>query len=360
MTTENNEQQTSQAADTAASTTTAAAAPGGAPATEQTTQGAAQQAQTAAPAEPKSPLEAVKAVMDRGRAADAKAAGATTSATTQTQAAGAQQQGRQQQQQAAGDGRLTDEEFKALPEKAQKRFHALFRESQTFKANFEKQQPVVQAWNDLQGWARKANISEDEFTFGLQFIANVRNNPAQAWDMLQPVLQVLQRHVGEVLPQDLQAEVDAGTLTRERAQELAKTRAERARLQEQERRHGAEEQQRLEAERQRTFTAEVTRAISGYESQWKGSDPDYPKKSQRVWERMQSIMAAEGRPANPAAAVVLIKRARKEVEDWMGTFIPPAKPKETLPAGGSAAQTRIDPKSPLEAAKLGLASLKAA
>lgn len=338
---------------------------------------AAPAAPTPAPAgEERQPtvLEAVKGVMEKGRAAEAAAAqgaAASAQAPAKPDAQGAQPPAAaaHKPEAAKEDGRLTNEEFKALPEKAQRRFGALYREAQTYKQNYEKAAPLAKHWNELEHWCQNAGITTDEFNFGLTFVAEVRNNPMRALEMLQPTLTALQRHAGEVLPQDLQAEVDAGSISKERARELAKERAERARLEQAGRQRdvadqnrAAEEEERQAREAHVRITETITRSIAGYEGQWKASDPDYPKKMARVKSEFFSRMDERRRAGNPVStpqdAVELLKAARKDVEDWMQGFLPKPAPKDPLPAGGAGAQTRIEPQSPLEAVRLGLAKFK--
>jgi hypothetical protein len=247
-------------------------------------------------------------------------------------------------QQPAGDGRLTNDEFKALPPKVQARFNAIYKEAKTFETRLKAAEPKAQIVDDLQKWASENSVSKEEYAYSLEFIAAVKNDPARAWKMVQPLLADLRKHVGEELPEDLASEVTAGTISRERAQELAATRAEQARLHAQgERRtqQDAAAQERHAVEQQ---ISDHTTAISNYETQWKASDPDYSKKSGQVWARMVVLMNEQGKPASSQAAVALLKQAREDVEKWMSGFVPKPKPKEGLPAG-NATQTQGLPKT---------------
>jgi hypothetical protein len=337
---------TSAAASTTASTDTAA------PST------------AAAPEAPKSALEAVKKVMEGDRAAAETAAGkatATTASTTETKpdAAATTQDKTAADDKTAGGSRLTKEEFDALPPKAQARFNELYREAKTAQTSFERAKPVVQAFTELQGWIGRQGMTQEEFTYGLTLIANAKNNPAKAYEMLQPLLGDLRKHVGEELPEDLAAEVEAGTLSKERAQELARRRNEEFLNADRTKRATAASEETRRVEAAQRMSTECASAIDGYEKQWRGTDPDYAKKKDMVWNKMVALMQTEGTPTSRDAAVELLKKARKEVEDWMRTFVPARGAKETLPSGGANAQTRQQPTSALEAAKLGLARVAA-
>lgn len=357
-----NDQTTNTAApaDTSAGQNTSAGSTGTTAPGDTSSQGTAPagaDATTKAPEAPKSALEAALRVMDKDRAAaETKAATDTTTGTDKTPPATDTKQDGQQ----SSDGRLTNDEWKALPPKVQSRFNAIYKEAKTFETRLKSAEPKAQIVDDLQKWAGENGVSSDEYAYSLQFIAAVKNDPAQAWKMIQPLLADLRKHVGEELPDDLAAEVTAGTISRERAQELAATRAEQTRLREQGERRT---QQDAESQQRAAVTQQInqhTAAISGYESQWKASDPDYALKQPRVWERMVVLMNEQGKPTSSQAAVALLKQAREDVEKWMGGFIPKPKPKEGLPAGGANPQTQGAPKSALDAAKRAVQATRAA
>lgn len=310
------------------------------------------------PAAPKSALEAVKLVMNADRAAAAAEAkpgeekpGEQKPGATDDKGAAAAEK-----QEATGNLRLTDEEFKALPKKAQQRFNELYKAAKTAEGSVTTLTPKAEAFDQLQGWANGAGISQDDFTFGLQVMANIRHNPAKAWEMLQPILKDLRMHVGEELPTDLAAEVEAGTLSKERAQELARTRNEATRVQEESTRRSQADQQNRTTEAATRLKGEIEQSLKGYEDQWKASDPDFALKAEPTWERMMALMALPtiGVPKSREAAVELIKRARKDVEDRLAKVRPAKTAKQEIPAGGANASTRAAPKSALEAAKAAL------
>jgi hypothetical protein len=349
---------TATPADASTGQNTPAGSTGTPPPADTPSQGAASargEATAKANEAPKSALEAVKAVMakDRASAADSATASQAAASTDKTPAAGTE---KSDAQQPAGDGRLTNDEFKALPPKAQARFNAMYKEAKTFETRLKAAEPKAQIVDDLQKWASENSVSQEEYAYSLEFIAAVKNDPTRAWKMVQPLLADLRKHVGEELPEDLASEVTAGTISRERAQELAATRAEQARLREQgERRiqQDASTQQRAAVQQQ---INQHTAAISAYESQWKSSDPDYALKQPRVWERMVTLMNEQGKPTSSQAAVALLKQAREDVEKWMGGFVPKPKAKDTLPAAGSNPQTQGAPKSALDAARRAIAA----
>ena len=215
-------------------------------------------------------------------------------------------------------------------------------------------QPQAQSWGQLQAWVKANGLTQAEFEGALNLAAALRSNPLKAHKMLQPVWARLQSVTGEVLPEDLRAKVESGTLDEASARELALSRS-RAVIAE----HGRAkvEKDTREQEEATAFAANVkaiASTVSGWENQWKGSDPDYARKQPLVTARIKAIMLDEGYPQDAAGALEQAKRARAEVEKELGAMIPKPQPKTVL-TGGISGTAVAKPKTSLEAMKAELA-----
>jgi hypothetical protein len=114
--------------------------------------------------------------------------------------------------------------------------------------------------------------------------------------MLQPVMRDLQGHVGEILPADLAKEVEDGTISEERAKELARAAREASAAQTPGRAAQRAAARRRRARWQDNHT-KITSSIKGWEDGWKAKDPDYKLKAERVFERMVVLM--QGKDITP-------------------------------------------------------------
>jgi len=256
------------------------------------------------------------------------------------------------------EGRLTKEEYEALTPKARRRFGVLTEQRNQARDALKAVQPVIERDRGLQGFLEQHSVAQEEFRWTLDLIAAVKRDPAKAYDMMRPLLADLQKFVGEALPEDLEADVTAGTISRERAQELSRARHEHAAAQA--RIAETAEAQRTEHARQQVqaHTQAVHRALQGWEAQWKGSDPDYAKKQPFVWPELRLLLDAalrenNNQPLPPEAVVRIAAKAKENIEARISGMMPARKP-QTPVNGGVAAPTAKAPANALEAARLGL------
>jgi len=212
-------------------------------------------------------------------------------------------------------------------------------------------------WDEFSGWVSGNGLTQDDVMEGLELMRLLRQNPTEAAKRLQPILEYVRPFTGEALPDDIQQMLDDGRMDERAARELAARRTQdsfrtqqdaetRQRVQQQ------QAQQRQHAEIQQHSKA-VHTSVAQWESQWRGSDPDYSKKQPLVSAKISHLMMTTGAPPTPEAAVALAKRAREEVERELSSMLPRARSVNT-PTGGSAQPTVTMPKSSLDAARQAL------
>lgn len=302
---------------------------------------------------PKSALDAVlKVVGDRRQAAEQEADGG------EKKPAAAGKDG--EKKGADGDegdgkedltvGKIEKDEWDKLPQRTRQRitqFRAKLKDRDT---QIQAMTPKVQTYDQLVGYCRNNGLSPDDFTEGLEIMRLVKQDPAAAYERLKPVLALLQEHVGELLPDDLKAELEEGKITEARAKELARARKERERLEHQGKQRNAADEERRRQEDSQRFVQNVERSVREWEGRWKSSDPDYKRKAPMVWERMQVLLANE-KEITPQRAVEIADQAKSDVEERLKEFTPTKKRIDPVPPGGSGKVTQ-QPKSALEAARL--------
>lgn len=303
---------------------------------------------------PKSALEAVLKVVGDKRDAAAKEHDAQEAAQAE---AGKDKDGKQGGDKADGEtdltvGKVDEAEWKALPARTRQRITQFRAKVRAQDETIQGMSPKAQTYDELVGYCRTAGLMPDDFTEGLEIMRLVKQDPAKAWERIQPILKTLQEHVGEALPDDLKAEVEDGKITEARAKELARARKEQERLSQQSEQRTAADRERQVRDDSKRYADSVTRSVREWESTWKSSDPDYKRKAPRVWERMMVLLQAE-RELTPEKAVEVAKQARKDVEDWLKELMPPKQGKEPVPQGGSG-PTQKKPASAIEAARQAL------
>jgi hypothetical protein len=300
---------------------------------------------------PKSALDAVLRVMKKP---DAAAAGAENKDAAKPGAAG-EQAVDESEHKAAGEGEkdwISKEEYGKLPPVVRRRIGRLTTERNEARDQIKAVQPKARTLDELTEYCKVNRMSQEDFSYGLSIMALVRTDPAKAWEALQPLVRDLQAHVGEILPGDLQKEVEQGTITEVRAKELARARRE-SQLATQ--RHATDTEERRRADAERTWQdnhEKTTGSIKDWEGRWAASDPDYKLLAERVFERMVVLMRGREHEMNPKLAVEIAEQAKKDVKGW-ATGLRPVKQEKQPPVpptqGGGAVGK---PKSALEAARM--------
>lgn len=265
------------------------------------------------------------------------------------------------------DDELSEEEQQRLSERSQRRFRDLVErrkaaESQVaeIQQELEAIRPKAERMDELLGYMQANNIPPDHLNNALSITAMInKGNYASAIPVLESLLSQVKAAAGEVLPPDLQREVELGYITENRAKELHKSRLAGERAQQ-----SAEEQRRqFEAERQRaevsTLVETVTRAGDAWSAEKAKSDPDWNLKRDRVQEKVElelRRLGPEGYPRSAEAVRQVLEQALEKVEAEIRRYRPAPKQIDSSPTGGSASpRSAAQPKSLMEAVDMAIA-----
>jgi hypothetical protein len=292
----------------------------------------------AAPEQPASPLDAVKAALDEDAAVK-----------------------KQSEQQPEPTERVGGEESKDSSDDADgmKGFSSKARE------NFAKLSAERDAYRDkasrldaLSNYAKQNSLSAEDVDQGFEVMALIKSNPLEALKRLEPVVQQLKSIVGEVLPNDIQSMVDNGSMSEDAARQLAQTRyqANHAVVERQRLEQSIQMRQQYEAQQVREATVQQTgSALTSWENSWKASDPDYSVKQPLVKAKVIELIQERGSPANADQAVALANDAKAAIEEQLSSFTRRGyQPVRTVTGGQTNNATRPTPKSPLDAVRLAL------
>lgn len=206
--------------------------------------------------------------------------------------------------------------------------------------------PKAEQFDKIVEFAERSNLSDKELDAGFNIMALMRRDPAKALEALRPYVSALQKAVGEVLPDDLRADVEKGNISEPHAKELAKARASQAGS-----KVSAAERAKQESTR---LAADMKTAVQTWEGQWASSDPDYEKKAKLTRDRLVAKISADGMPETVADMVALAKVAKAEIDKEVGGFMPRPAAIKSEPNPGAARVTTTAPKTMLEALEAGL------
>ena len=318
----------------------------------------------ATPEAPKSPLEAVKAALEKTaeeanpqrNAADADAKG--------TRAAG------QEIEKPDGESDEDPSTWKNLPFNSHPRFRQLLKIN---KEQTERASGFEDKANRLDSLAQHVNemgLSAPEYDTALNLAAHAKRaydtNDAVAAAKLIPHFQTMIERLSHVagvsFPEDIRGRVDDGSLSEDDARELAQSRLQQQTTQ---RTLNAEREAALQREdaRHRDEVAQVTgsieKAAAAWETQWAGSDPDYKimklPVQYRIVHEIEELAKAGNGPRTAAEVVTIANRVRADLKREMGRDVQGTRTTTRVTAGGSPnGSSRPVPKTPLDVVRLAL------
>lgn len=219
--------------------------------------------------------------------------------------------------------------------KTRRRITQLLADRHAAREEVERLRPVAEKGLPIVQYMEQNNIPLEDADVILGITAHLsKGDWAGFLRAVQPYVTLAQQYTGAVLPPDLEAEVRAGRLGKERAQEIARYRA--GEQVSQSHAQNAEHQRTQEVAKE---TGEKVRAaIVDWENATRGNDPDFAVKLNAIRQTSLGIIQTEGAPTSPEAAVDIATRAYEQVNKLVGGMRPKPKPTEKTP--GSVQKTQ--------------------
>jgi len=272
-------------------------------------------------------------------------------------------------QQPAEENELSEEELAKLSERTQKRFRELVElrraaegKVQEVQMELEALRPKAQRMDELLGYMHTNGIEPEHLNNALGIVSMINKGDYQsALPVLENLVQQIRHAAGEILPPDLQREVQLGYITEARAKELHK-----ARLSEHRAREMAQMQaQQVAEERHRQQMQALVNSAASAADEWSReqakSDPDWNLKQDRITEKVELElhrrlqMGPENYPRTREEVRALLDQCRKQVEDEIRRYAPAPRPSKPFPTGGSASpHSAAKPKSLMDAVNMAL------
>lgn len=196
-------------------------------------------------------------------------------------------------------------------------YHESKEEVKTLTTQLEQANVDANHYKGFVNYLEQNRISDEEANQLFHIGALMKNDPLKALELITPYYNDLLQVTGNVLPQDLQQQVQQGYITKQHALELSRLRAtgqtNQAIAQEQQ-----QHQQQQEVNRQSENVASMQTALADWEKQWSSSDPDYSTKKDRVLDRVELTLARAAKagklPQTVDEAIELANKAKADVE----------------------------------------------
>lgn len=230
------------------------------------------------------------------------------------------------------DDAFTEEEARALTGKTRRRIKQLLNQRRHFQEEAERARPIFD-------YIRQNNIPEKDLDVVLGLTAKLANGDYAGFlQGVEPILNLARQFTGEVLPPDLQEQVQKGYVAPAIAKELAQRRnAER--LAQQRTQQATQQAQQMEA---RLHRDRVRQAVNSWEAQTRGSDPDFDAKADLVRTASHALIRQYGEPKSPEQAVQYVRHAYAYANEKLAQMKP--KPRPTAPVPDSVTKTTEPPK----------------
>jgi hypothetical protein len=247
----------------------------------------------------------------------------------------------------------TDEEIATLSDKAKARFQDLTHKLRAADEQITELKGPADQYGKIMQFMDQFGLTTDDMVIAYEITARMKHDPVSAFEKLTPIYQKLAERAGYVIPDDLVQKIKTGFIDEATARDVARTRAEK--LLADERIKRAEELRGRET--MVSLNTTIQQAVADWDTTQISKDPDFERKRPLVEHAARSIMAKEGRAKDPDAAINVLQRALKAVNDGIAHFRPPVAPTPRMPNGAgnpATSQVAAEPKSLAEAAMQGL------
>lgn len=156
------------------------------------------------------------------------------------------------------------------------RFQEVVAKRTELETKVKEYEPKIKNYENIIGFCEQNNIAPQDFNAAIETQALISSGRGdEALKRLLPIVESLQGYVGDKLPAELQAKVDAGTLEMDDAKELAQARA-KAKFGEANQKRN---QQSMEQRQQEEYRGQLVQASNTWEQAKQTADPDYKPKA---------------------------------------------------------------------------------
>lgn len=209
---------------------------------------------------------------------------------------------------------LSDEDMKSLKPKTRKSI-------ERFRSQIDELRPRAEQFDKINDYMTEAGLQNEEVAGLLEIGSLIKTDPREALPRLEAAVQTIKQQLGEVLPQDLTDQVDAGLVDEDTALELSRSRAEAADL----------KRRNDELAAEKTTTAKeqdqsvMQEAVNSWVRQTAKSDPDYSMKKSLVEDKFFATVMKDGLPETAEAALKIVQDSYEAINEQLR----PMRPQKT-------------------------------
>ena len=250
------------------------------------------------------------------------------------------------------EARISDEEFKKLPESVRQRIGSLSTklgkkdvelanvtsERDTFKTSHEQLEVVRK-------FSAENNLTPDGINTAMSVAAMFANGDYEGFmKAAGPMITQARQALGQEYAPDLQDQIDEGHMTEEAAMRLTQANLERDKAKADAKALADRQAEQTQVTGQQQLVATMRTAMNDAESKIKLADPDYALVQKAVMDGVVAMIKEYGAPRTPSEAARWVRTAYSEVDKPAKR--PAPKPTPTTPSATSipkATHTSTDP-----------------
>tara|TARA_B100000953_G_C18012092_1_gene418311 strand:- start:243 stop:1238 length:996 start_codon:yes stop_codon:yes gene_type:complete len=233
------------------------------------------------------------------------------------------------------------DDYKDIPFNKHPRFRKLVAEKNELKETAAKLQNDSEQYSKITGFIDRNNLTAKDAVEGFKIMAAIRNDPNQAYKMLDHHLNNVSKITGRVLPDDIQAKVDDGFIDEDAAKELSQARASLVREQALRKQDAAKN----EGRNMKTQSDIMGTALQSWGETTLAKDPDFSLKQEEFNDRVVALVSERGRPNNQTEVMSIVEDAYETVNDRFKARQPQPTQLRTATGGKLSGAPRTEAKS---------------
>jgi len=244
------------------------------------------------------------------------------------------------------------DDWSDVPFNKHPRFRKLIAEKNELKKLSEQYQGDSVQYGKIADFIAENNLTAEDAAEGFRLMAQLRNDPEQAYSLLQGHLNSIGELTGKTLPEDIQGRLDDGFLDEDGAKELSQARANLQR--EQTLREDSQKQAQVADKQTRQNKAQaqrqhLTKVVQDWEATTKNSDPDFSLKQDEINDRVAALVSQRGRPVTSQDVLSIANDAYTTVNQRYKSRIPSRQPIRTSTGGKLGGTPKAEPATLREA-----------
>ena len=244
------------------------------------------------------------------------------------------------------------DDWSDVPFNKHPRFRKLIAEKNELKRLSEQYQGDSAQYGKISDFITENNLTAEDAAEGFRIMAQLKNDPDEAYKILQSHLDSIGELTGKTIPEDIQGRLDDGYLDEDAAKELSQARASVQR--EQSLREESEKQAQVVDKQTRQNKAQaqlqhITKVVKEWEVTTKNSDPDFSLKQDEINDRVAALVSERGRPVTSQEALGIANDAYATVNDRFKSRVPSKQPIRTSTGGRLGGTPKAEPATLREA-----------